>query len=149
MNAAALSQIEKIEKIELEDMKVDVGVLKVKVLTLNEICDKMDKIIEKLVDQHDRHVAKIYTDMDARRMETQNDIKEIHNRIDNVLDKVQDSERRITDELRTLRDELSAQIKSEKAAIQKLNEWKWMIAGAIIVLSWLLSKINLEAIFTR
>jgi chromosome segregation ATPase len=134
---------------EFESIKVDVGVLQVKVLTLNEICDKMDKIIEKLVDQHDRHVAKIYTDMDARRMETQNDIKEIHNRIDNVLDKVQDSERRITDELRTLRDELSAQIKSEKAAIQKLNEWKWMIAGAIIVLSWLLSKINLEAIFTR
>jgi len=134
---------------EFESIKVDVGVLKVKVLTLNEICDKMDKIIEKLVDQHDRHVAKIYTDMDARRMETQNDIKEIHNRIDNVLDKVQDSERRITDELRTLRDELSAQIKSEKASIQKLNEWKWMIAGAIIVLSWLLSKINLEAIFTR
>jgi len=134
---------------ELENIKVDVGVLKVKVLTLNEICDKMDKIIEKLVDQHDRHVAKIYTDMDIRRMETQNDIKEIHNRIDNVLDKVQDSERRITDELRTLRDELSAQIKSEKAAIQKLNEWKWMIAGAIIVLSWLLSKINLETIFIK
>jgi chromosome segregation ATPase len=134
---------------ELENIKVDVGVLKVKVLTLNEICDKMDKIIEKLVDQHDRHVAKIYTDMDVRRMETQNDIKEIHNRIDNVLDKVQDSERRITDELRTLRDELSAQIKSEKAAIQKLNEWKWMIAGAIIVLSWLLSKINLETIFIK
>jgi len=134
---------------ELENIKVDVGVLKVKVLTLNEICDKMDKIIEKLVDQHDRHVAKIYTDMDLRRMETQNDIKEIHNRIDNVLDKVQDSERRITDELRTLRDELSAQIKSEKAAIQKLNEWKWMIAGAIIVLSWLLSKINLETIFIK
>jgi len=62
---------------------------------------------------------------------------------------VQDSERRITDELRTLRDELSAQIKSEKAAIQKLNEWKWMIAGAIIVLSWLLSKINLETIFIK
>jgi chromosome segregation ATPase len=134
---------------ELENIKVDVGVLKVKVLTLNEICDKMDKIIEKLVDQHDRHVAKIYTDMDVRRMETQNDIKEIHNRIDNVLDKVQDSERRITDELRTLRDDLSAQIKSEKAAIQKLNEWKWMIAGAIIVLSWLLSKINLETIFIK
>jgi chromosome segregation ATPase len=134
---------------ELENIKVDVGVLKVKVLTLNEICDKMDKIIEKLVDQHDRHVAKIYTDMDVRRMETQNDIKEIHNRIDNVLDKVQDSERRITDELRALRDELSAQIKSEKAAIQKLNEWKWMIAGAIIVLSWLLSRINLETIFIK
>lgn len=134
---------------EFENIKVDVGVLQVKVLTLNEICDKMDKIIEKLVDQHDRHVAKIYTDMDARRMETQNDIKEIHNRIDNVLDKVQDSERRITDELRTLREELSAQIKSEKAAIQKLNEWKWMIAGAIIVLSWLLSKINLETIFIK
>jgi DNA repair exonuclease SbcCD ATPase subunit len=129
-----------------EDVKVDVGVLKVKVLTLTELCGKMDKVMEKLVDQHDRHISKVYSDMDNRRLETEANIKEIHDRIDSVLDKLQDSERRITEELKSLRADLTAQIKSEKDAIQKLNEWKWMIGGAIVVISWLLSRINTDMI---
>ena len=40
------------------DTKIDVGVLKQQITTLTLLCDKMDKVIEKLVDQHDRHIAK-------------------------------------------------------------------------------------------
>ncbi len=67
------------------DIKVDIGVLKTQVLTLSALCNKMDQVIEKLVDQHDRHIAKVYTDMDNRRLETDADIKEIHQRIDTVF----------------------------------------------------------------
>ena len=56
-----------------DDIKVDIGVLKTQVLTLSAICSKMDQVIEKLVDQHDRHIAKVYTDMDARRKEKDDD----------------------------------------------------------------------------
>ena len=58
---------------DLSSVKVDVGVLKTQVLTLSAICNKMDQVIEKLVDQHDRHIAKVYTDMDARRKEKDDD----------------------------------------------------------------------------
>ena len=53
---------------EMIDVQVDIGVLKTQVLTLSALCNKMDVVIEKLVDQHDRHIAKVYADMDQRRI---------------------------------------------------------------------------------
>jgi hypothetical protein len=129
---------------EMMDVKVDVGVLKTQVLTLSALCNKMDQVIDKLVDQHDRHIAKVYSDMDQRRLETESDIKEIHGRIDTVLDKMQDSNQKIMDEFKSLRQEISDHNKGEKEALDKLLQWKWMIAGGIIVASWLISNLNLD-----
>ena len=36
---------------EYSDIKVDIGVLKTQVLTLSSLCNKMDTVIEKLMDQ--------------------------------------------------------------------------------------------------
>ena len=129
-----------------DDIKVDVGVLKTQVLTLSSLCSKMDQVIEKLVDQHDRHISKVYTDMDNRRLETDADVKEIHDRIDTVLDKVQDSERRIMEEMKGLKKCLNEHNESSKIQFEKINQWKWTIAGGILVLSWLLSHSNLDTI---
>ena len=41
------------------DVRVDVGVLKSQVGTLTELCQKMDKVMEKIVDTHDRHLTKV------------------------------------------------------------------------------------------
>ena len=112
---------------DTDDLKVDVGVLKTQVLTLSSLCNKMDQVIEKLVDQHDRHIAKVYTDMNERRKETDADIKELHTRIDNVLDKMQKSEVRIMDKLEELRSDMSNHNKTEKAALDALLKWKWMV----------------------
>ena len=38
------------------ELKVDVEVLKNQVLTITQLCGKMDSVIEKLVDNHDRMV---------------------------------------------------------------------------------------------
>jgi hypothetical protein len=76
---------------DLSEIKVDVGVLKTQVLTLSALCNKMDQVIEKLVDQHDRHISGVYSNIDKRRLETEDDIKEIHERIDTVLDKMEKS----------------------------------------------------------
>lgn len=131
---------------EMVDVKIDVGVLKTQVLTLSSLCNKMDQVIEKLVDQHDRHIAKVYADMDQRRLETEKDIKEIHERIDTVLDKMEDSNGKIMEEFKSLRKEMSIHNQKEKETLDKLLEWKWMAAGGIIVLSYLLSHINLDTI---
>ena len=129
-----------------DDIKVDVGVLKTQVLTLSSLCSKMDQVIEKLVDQHDRHIAKVYDDMENRRLETDADVKEIHNRIDTVLEKVQDSERRLMEEMKGLKKSMSEHSETSKLQFERLNQWKWTIAGGILVISWLISHSNLDTI---
>lgn len=128
------------------DVKVDIGVLKTQVLTLSTLCNKMDQVIEKLVDQHDRHIAKVYTDMDNRRLETEADIKEIHQRIDTVLDKMESSNKEIMEEFKSLRKDMSEHNKQEKDALDQLLKWKWMVAGGIIAISWLISHVNPDTI---
>jgi len=129
-----------------DDLKVDVGILKTQVLTLSAICNKLDQVIEKLVDQHDRHIAKVYTDMDNRRLETEADIKDIHGRIDAVLDKVQESELRIMAEIKDLKETMSDHVSASKSQYEKLNQWKWTLAGGIVVITWLLSHSSFDTI---
>ena len=131
---------------EISNMKVDVGVLKTQVLTLTALCNKMDQVIEKLVDQHDRHLNKVYDTMDNQRKEKDKDIAEIHERIDTVLDKVQHSELRIMDEIKSLKETMTDHVEASKAQYEKLNQWKWTIAGGIIVITWLISHSNFDTI---
>jgi Flp pilus assembly protein TadB len=131
---------------EVSDIKVDVGILKTQVLTLSALCNKMDQVIEKIVDTHDRHISKVYSDMENRRLETDGDIKEIHDRIDMVLDKMEASNQRIMDEFKSLRSDMQDHNQNEKEALDKLLQWKWMVAGGIIVVSWLISNVNINTI---
>ena len=127
---------------DVVEIKVDVGVLKQQIKSITELCSKMDQVIDKLVDQHDRHISKVYVDIEARRRETDVDIKEIHERIDDVLEKVQDTEKTLLAEMKGLRKEMQDHNSKEKEALDGLLQWKWMIAGGILVVSWLLSHVS-------
>ena len=86
--------------------------------------------------------------MENRRLETGKDIKEIHGRIDTVLDKVQDTERRLLDEIKSLRRDINEHNIKENETLDKLLQWKWMVAGGIVVLSWLISHVPSDIITT-
>jgi seryl-tRNA synthetase len=131
---------------ESTELRVDVGVLKSQVTTITTLCEKMDSVIDKLIEQHDKHIAKVYTDMDNRRKETDSDIKEIHNRIDTVIEKLQLSELRIMEELKDLRKDMKEHNEEENKSLEALMQWKWMIAGGIVVISWLISHISYDTI---
>lgn len=131
---------------DLLNTKIDVGVLKEQTATLTMLCQKMDSVIQKLVDQHDLHIANIYNDMEKRRLETEADVKEIHDRIDTVLDKVQTTELRLINEIKEFRKELGQHTKSSQEQFERLNSWKWMFAGGIVSISWLISHFNLDTI---
>jgi hemerythrin superfamily protein len=133
---------------DLSEIKVDVGVLKTQVLTLSALCNKMDQVIEKLVDQHDRHLTGVYNDMDKKRLETEDDIKDIHERIDTVLDKMEKSNEKIMDEFKSLRKEMSDHNEKEKEALDQILKYKWMVAGGIIAFSWLISHFNPDTIIS-
>jgi hypoxanthine-guanine phosphoribosyltransferase len=128
------------------ELKVDVGVLKTQVVTLTALCQKMDQVIEKLVMQQERYATQIYKEMEQKRMEKNAEIKDIHDRIDTVIDKVQITELRIMEEIKDLRAEINTHNKSEKESLDKLNQYKWMLAGGIIVVSWLISHFNTDTI---
>jgi len=131
---------------DLTNIQVDVGILKTQIVTITLLCNKMDQVIEKLVDQHDRHIAKVYDDIDKRRLETDMDIKEIHGRIDDVLDKVQHTEKTLLDEIKGLRKEMQDHNTKQKEKLQQLLDWKWMIVGGIVVVTWLLSHVSPDII---
>jgi len=128
------------------ELKVDVGVLKSQVATLTSLCEKMDRVIEKIVDQQERYISQVYEDMEKRRLEKNTELREVNNRIDTVIDKVELTERRIMDEIRDLRDQLSNSSQKEEQAIEKLNQWKWTIAGGIVAVSWLISHLDFDTI---
>jgi acetate kinase len=132
------------------ETKVDIGVLKTQVASITQLCDKMDKVIEKLVDNHDRMVNQIYNDMQKREDDKNADVKEIHSRITTISrelsDKVELTERRIMDEIKNLRQDINEHNKKEDSELKKILEWKWMAAGGIIVFIWLATNVNLEAI---
>ena len=124
---------------EIVDMKVDVGVLKTQVASLLLLCDKMDKVIEKLMEKQENNTNNIYDDMNSKKQETQADIKELHSRITtvdrNLTDKLELTERRIMDEIKNLREDIAEHNKVEDQQIGKILEWKWMAAGGIITLA--------------
>ncbi len=135
---------------ESVQMKVDVGILKTQVASLTQLCDKMDKVIEKLMDNQDKNVNQIYSDMDKRKNDTVMDIKELHSRITtvdrNLSDKIELTERRIMEEFKSLREHIEEHNKKEDGEIKKILEWKWMAAGGIVALAWLISNVNLDMI---
>jgi acetate kinase len=134
------------------EAKIDIGVLKTQVSMLTQLCDKMDKVIDKLVDQQDRMVNQIYNDMEKRKTDTNSDIKELHSRITtvdrNLSDKLELTERRIMEKIESLQSQIAEHNKKEDREIKKILEWKWMAAGGIIVVVWILSNAkNILALF--
>ena len=135
---------------ELHDVKVDVEVLKHDFSTLTRLCEKMDKVIEKLVDHQDVIITQIYTDMDKRKSDTNQDVKELHSRITNVSrelnDKLEETEDKIMNEIKEMRQEIKNHNDKEQESLAKLLQWKWTIVGGIIVITWLTQHIGLDTI---
>jgi DNA repair exonuclease SbcCD ATPase subunit len=129
-------------------LKVEVGVLKEKVNTITDLCEKMDRVIEKLADNNTNMVNQIYKDMEKRKEDTVGDIKELHSRITttdrNLSDKIELTERRIMDEIKSLRDHITEHNDKEDDAMKSMLQWRWMIAGGVVVLAWIIGNVKLE-----
>lgn len=133
---------------DIIEMKVDVGVLKQQVSTLTQLCNKMDSVIDRLMEKQENMASDLYDDIDQKKQETVADIKELHSRITtvdrNLSDKIELTERRIMDEIKNLRQDITDHNKIEDDNIQKILEWKWFAAGGIIAITWILTHVNLD-----
>jgi hypoxanthine-guanine phosphoribosyltransferase len=63
-----------------------------------------------------------------------------------LSDKVELTERRIMEEIKSLRNDINKHNEKEDADIKKILEWKWMAAGGIVVAVWLLSNVDFAKI---
>ena len=131
-------------------VKIDVEVLKTQVATLTQLCTKMDSVSDKLVENHDKVVNQIYTDMRQREEDKDADVKELHLKINGVTkdlsEKVELTERRIMDKIEELKKDIADHNQKEDSELRKIWEFKWMAAGGIIAVAWLLSHVKLEAL---
>jgi len=115
-------------------VKIDVGVLKEKVSTLTDLCVKMDTVIDKLVESHDRHITKVYENIDDQRDRNSDELKELRKELQERMD---ESETNLITELKSIRQQLTDHINDETANLKRIMKWKKVIVIAFIVLTLL------------
>jgi len=59
---------------------------------------------------------------------------------------MQSTEKSLSDKIDSLRECITTHNKEEQKQLESILQWKWMIAGGILVLSWLLSNVNADTI---
>jgi chromosome segregation ATPase len=111
---------------DINDLKVEVGALREKVSFFNVIYGKFDETL-----------SKVQMLMEDRRNETNDDLREVYR-------KIQDTETKIMDEIKALRNEMSVSRDSENSKmnskIESLDKWRWQMMGGAAVVGFLLSK---------
>ena len=141
--------------IEIELLKKDVNII-------TSLCEKFDTTIDKMqeiasnlsrmislqeqrIEMQDKATREMESVLEMRRVEHNNDIKELHSRITTVnrdlTTKIDETEKRILDEIHLLRDELSKDNDKMGKRVFDIETWKWMIMGSIFVVGWIASKI--------
>lgn len=134
----------------LQEVRIDVELLKKDVVNITALCQKMDTVIDKILEQQDRYLSQVYEDMDNQEKEVKNDIKELHSRITTVYrdlgDKIELTERRLLEELKDLRLQITEHNKKEDSDLQKILNWKWMLLGGVVAISWIISHVNLDVL---
>lgn len=148
--------------------KIDIELLKKDVNIMTSLCEKFDKTIDKMqeiasslqqmVSLHEQRLEsqekvsqEVQSVLEMRRVEHNNDIKELHSRITTVnrelSDKIEETERNILDELHALREELKAEKNSFGLRLNQVEAWKYTIVGALMIVTWILARSDISAVF--
>ena len=147
---------------ELNDLKLDIGLLTKDVEQTNRLCEKLSESIEKLQEvnvnilrmitlheqRHDQH--------EKSENEMKEDIKELHSRITTVTrelhERIDQVEHHITSRIDDLRSDLINHKKEDKKTIitelSEIERWKWIILGAVMSSGFLLGKLELSSILS-
>lgn len=109
---------QKVNKLETE-----VAALKEKVSFFNIIYGKFDSTLAKL--------EKMIED---RRSDTNEDLKDVYDKIEGV-------EKKIMDEISKMRADMKSQHEVENKKIEEINRWRWIVMGGAIVVGFIISKV--------
>lgn len=111
---------------DINALKVEVSSLKEKIAFFSVIYGKFDDTLNK-----------VQTLMEDRRNETNDDLKDVYQ-------KIQDTENKIMNEIKALRFEMTSSREAENSKInnkiESLDKWRWQMMGGAAVIGFLLSK---------
>ena len=137
---------------ELSDVKLKVGLLSKDIEQVNSFCEKLSESIDKIQEMNGNMIRMItlheqrHEQHEKAETELKEDIKELHSRITTVNreihDRIDQVEHHISSRIDALRSDLANHKKQDKGELgvrlAKVEQWQWMAAGAIAVISWLI-----------
>ena len=150
-----------------EDIRLDVELLKKDVEVITKLCEKFDTTTDKLqeiagnlskmvslqeqrIERQEEISKEVQSTLEIRRMEHNTDIKELHSRITTVnrelSDKIEESERKILEELHSMREELKSEKTTFGTRLTQIETWKYTVVGALMVITWILARSDLARI---
>ena len=132
----------------MAQVETDIELLKRDVSEMKAIHLRLDKAIDKIADVssslhtimavHEEKLMRQEEALDGQEKEFRENIQELHSRISNNADKttkhMNEMERRISDELQKIREELSNRV-------GVLEKWSWVIIGGSIVVGFIITKL--------
>jgi predicted RNase H-like nuclease (RuvC/YqgF family) len=153
-----------------QEIKVDIELLKKDVVTMSALLEKFDTTIDKMqeiasslsrmvslqeqrLENQEKTTAEMQSVLEMRRIETNNNIKDIYNRINTInkelTDKIEDSEKSILTELKKLRDEIHKEDTGISKRIGQIEMWKYGAAAVITFFLFLIANnaINISKLF--
>lgn len=108
---------------KLNRMEVELSALKEKVSFFNIIYGKFDVTLEKIQEM-----------VEDRRYENNEELKVVYQRL-------QESDQRIMQELKIVRDEMKNMHEHHNKQITELNKWRWMMMGVAAAIGGVAAKI--------
>lgn len=150
-----------------DDQKIEIELLKKDVAMITNLCEKFDTTIDKMqeiavnlsrmvslqeqrLENQERISKEVQNTLEMRRIEHNNDIKELHSRITttnrDLTEKIEETEKKILDELHAIRQEMKNEKSSFVERLGNIEMWKYTVIGAIIVITWILARADISAI---
>ena len=130
------------------NVETEIELLKREVSDMNGIHVRLDTAIEKIADVssslhtviavHEEKLARQEETLDVNEKHFRDNIQELHSRITTnakeTSQHMSEMERRLLDELQTIRREMSSRV-------GMLEKWKWVIVGGSIVAGFIIQKV--------
>jgi small-conductance mechanosensitive channel len=131
---------------KVHELELKVGLLGKDVEQTDRLCEKLSESIAK-IQELNVNIMQMITLHEQRHeqhekveAEVKNDIKDLHDRIDQV-------ERHISARIDALRNDLMNHKQQDKGRIPEMlaeiEKYKWMILGAALALGWLIGNVDL------
>ena len=145
---------------EVQDLKLDIGLLKKDVEQTDELCHKLSESLSKIQELNVNLMQMItlheqrHEQHEKAEQELKEDIKELHSRITTVSreinDRIDQVEQHITNRIDDLRSDLIKHKQQDKKTIltelSEVEKWKWMILGGVLMAGFLLGKLQLSTV---
>jgi seryl-tRNA synthetase len=146
------------DEMELQTVKLEVGLLKKDIEQTDRLCDKLSESIEK-IQEVNVNIMRMITLHEQRHeqhekaeQDLKEDIKELHSRITTVSremnERMDQLERHISERIDLLRSDLAKHEKNDpnrlSNTLKEIDKYKWMIMGGAIALGWVIGHVDLD-----